>query len=183
MAFLGIDQSLNATGLCRIDGDVAACNLRTVVPGGRRDGERLAHIRRIVDGSLHAVTAAALEGYAYDAVGRVFELGEVGGVIKALLSERAIPYVVVPPVLVKKFATGFAGAPKEMMVRAAVAAGATPADDNQADAFFLARIARAWHLGDAVVRREVEVIRTLRRDPGERKKPRRALRRLVKAAV
>ena len=117
-------------------------------------------------------------------MGRVFELGEVGGVIKALLAERRVPYVTVPPVLVKKFATGRAFATKEMMVRAAAEHGAVVSDDNQADAFFLARIARAWHVGGPTARREAEVIRTLRAPPADKKPrhPRRA-RQLVKAAV
>ena len=52
MAFLGIDQSLNATGLCLIGegGDVRT--VTTADPGDRRDGERLAHIRSVVDGML-----------------------------------------------------------------------------------------------------------------------------------
>jgi len=184
MAFLGIDQSLNATGLCLIGegGDVRT--VTTADPGDRRDGERLAHIRSVVDGMLLLVTAAAVEGYSYASVGRVFELGEVGGVIKALLAERRVPYVTVPPVLVKKFATGLAFATKEAMLRAAATCGASVSNDNEADAFFLARIARAWHVGNATVRREAEVIRTLRTPPADKKprRPRRA-RQLVKAAV
>ena len=181
MGFLGIDQSLNATGICRIDVDANVIALATVTPDGLRDGQRLAFIKRAVASMASVVEFAAIEGYSYDSVGRVFELGEIGGVIKVLLVEANIPYVVVPPVLVKKFATGTATAGKPAMMLAARAMGAHIADDNQADAFFLAHIARAYSQKTARRRCEMEVIHTLSHP--QPKKIRRRLRRLVNAAI
>lgn len=179
--FLGIDQSLSATGLCRILGEVVEASA-TVTPGSLIDGQRLVFIKRAVAGMLSGVTAVAIEGYSYDSVGRVFELGEVGGVLKTLLVESNIPYLAVPPVLVKKFATGRAFATKDMMLRAAAEQGSIFSDDNQADAFFLAHVARVWHTGEAVTRRQLEVLRALR--PGEKKSKRaRRPRKLIQAAV
>jgi crossover junction endodeoxyribonuclease RuvC len=181
MRFLGIDQSLRATGLCRLNGDGAVTASATVTTGDLRDGERLSFIRRAVMGLLDGVTFATIEGYSYDSVGRVFELGEVGGVIKLTLVEREVPYIVVPPVLVKKYATGNPMATKEQVIAAARAGSFEPGDDNQADAFFLAHIARACSIDVARYRRELEVLRTLR-EP-RRKKTVRRVRRLIKAAV
>lgn len=183
MTFLGIDQSLNGTGLCRILGEVIEASA-TVTPEGLVDGPRLVYIKQAVAGMLPGVTAAAIEGYAYDAVGRVFELGEIGGALKVLLVECGVPYIIVPPVLLKKFATGRAFASKGAMLKAAADRGALFSDDNQSDAFFLAHIARAWHTGEVEVRREMEVLRVLCRSSDDKKsrRPRRA-RQLIKAAI
>lgn len=181
MSFLGIDQSLNSTGACLLNGDGAVLDLITIRPGQRRDGERLAYIKQGIASLSHGVLFAAMEGYSYDSVGRVFELGEVGGVLKVCLVEHAIPYLCVPPGLVKKFATGSGAAQKGLMVEAARAAGAAPADDNQADAFFLARIAYCRYAGAARLRCELEVLQTLQAGPRKRS-PRRP-RKLVKSAI
>lgn len=184
MAFLGIDQSLNGTGLCRIGDTGSVEAIATVDPGDARDAARLVLVKRAVASMATAVEFAALEGYSYDSVGRVFELGEIGGVIKVLLHESGIKFVVVPPVLVKKFATGNATASKEDVMTACKARGVTFAedDDNQADAFFLACIARAFAKNAARYRCEMEVLHTLRNPPSEKKQRRRA-RRLIKAAI
>lgn len=181
MAFLGIDQSLNATGVCRLSEIGAVVAMATVDPNGVKDGERLILIKRAVASMATEVEFAALEGYSYDSVGRVFELGEIGGVIKVLLHESGIKYVVVPPVLLKKFATGKASASKEDMMTACASRGVTYVDDNQADAFFLACIARAYSRDVARYRCEMDVIHSLKNP--EPKKSRRRVRRLVKAAI
>jgi Holliday junction resolvasome RuvABC endonuclease subunit len=181
VSFLGIDQSLNATGVCRMGGEGSVTAVATVDPKGARDGERLMFVKRAVASMASEVQFAALEGYSYDSVGRVFELGEIGGVIKVLLHESNIEYVVVPPALLKKFATGSATASKEAMIDAAKERGCVVADDNQADAYFLAHVARAYVRGGATRRCELEVLHTLR-NPSE-KKSRRRVRRLVKAAI
>ncbi len=155
--------------------------MATVDPDGVRDGERLVLVKQAVAAMSADVEFAALEGYSYDSVGRVFELGEIGGVIKVLLLERGIKYVVVPPVILKKFATGTATASKEAMLSACTERGARPADDNQADAFFLAHVARACVRDVATSRREMDVVRYLKNPTP--KKPRRRVRRLVKAAL
>lgn len=181
MAFLGIDQSLNGTGVCRLDPTNGAVTLATIDPQGLRDVERLSLIKRTVASMATGVEFAALEGYSYDSVGRVFELGEIGGVIKVLLHESGIEHVVVPPVSLKKFATGSTHASKEDMIDACGARGASPADDNQADAFFLAHVARAYVQGNAERRCEMDVIQNLK-NPTPKKRARR-VRRLVKAAL
>ena len=164
-----------------MDGEGQITTVATVDPKDARDGARLMLVKRAVASVASEVSFAALEGYSYDSVGRVFELGEIGGVIKVLFHENNIEYVVVPPALLKKFATGNSSASKEDMVDAAKTHGCVPADDNQADAFFLARIARAYVQGGVTRRCELEVLQTLR-NPSP-KKSRRRVRRLVKAAI
>lgn len=170
--------------MCRLapDGTMIASVL--VTPDGLIDGPRLAHIKRAVASVASGVEFAALEGYAYGSTGKVFELGEVGGVIKCLLVESGIPYRIVAPVLLKKFATASTYATKERMLDAAKIHGHAFTDDNQADAFFLARIAWALQGPDFARckgRHEMEVVHALR-NPGQRPSRRRA-RRLVPNAV
>jgi len=180
MLFLGVDQSLNGTGLCLLTDDGIVVHLETVHPGLRRGVERLAYVKsRVVTLLTPNVKFVGIEGYAYDCVGRVFELGEVGGVLRLCIHESQLSYVDVAPACVKKFATKNPTAKKEAMVQAAVALGARVTDDNQADAFFLAMIARHVHTGIAPsTRAQLEVIYRLQ-NPLE-KKPVRRIRTLTK---
>lgn len=181
--FLGVDQSLNGTGLCLLTVGGAVVHLETVCPGSRRRVERLAYVKAHVVALLNSnVKFVGIEGYAYDSVGRVFELGEVGGVLRLCIHESQLSYIDIAPASLKKFATRNAMAKKEAMVEAAAAAGVHVTDDNQADAFFLAMIARHVHTGIAPsTRAQMEVIYRLQH-PSE-KKPTRRIRTLTKNAL
>jgi crossover junction endodeoxyribonuclease RuvC len=187
-SYLGIDASLEGTGLCLVS--VAGLVLRsiTVLPRGLRDMARLAMIkaetRAFVDGG--DVVFVAIEGYAYGAVNQAYSLGEIGGVLRLLVHEEyGLSRVDVPPASLKKWATGSPAADKDTMVAAAISAGARPGDHNQADAYFLARIALAMSVQDPAARprerSKLEVIQSLTSPP--RKKTRRRPRRLVKNPV
>lgn len=179
MSYLGIDQSLNGTGLCSISDAGAVIGASTITQGARDGDRRLVEIRARIDEML-PVAGAAMEGYSFDSPHRAFDLGEVAGVVKCLLVERGVPFVVVPPSTLKKFATGVSSASKDEMLAAARGLGVVLEDDNQADALFLARVARALHHGHTS-RRELEALVSLR-DTSPRRRPRRA-RRLVPNAI
>ena len=57
----------------------------------------------------------ALEGYAYMANGRVFNIAENTGILKYKLYQLGIPITVIPPTEAKKFATGKGNADKNAM--------------------------------------------------------------------
>lgn len=183
MAFLGMDQSLNGTGLCLLSREREVKHLSTVAPGKRVGPERLAFIKSSVAALLEAnVVFVSMEGYSYNSVGRVFELGEVGGVLKLLIFESNLPLLVVPPASLKLFAAGNANAEKEDMVAAAEAAGVGVSDDNQADAYFLALI--SWFLqtgAEPETRAQGDVLHALKEPPPKKKK--RRIRRLIKNAL
>lgn len=186
MAFLGVDQSLNATGVCVIADDGVVQALSTVAhkTGGAID-VKLLNIRRAVISALSGCTFAAMEAYSYDSIHRAFDLGEVAGNVKVALLEHSVSYQVVPPVTLKLFATGTTSASKQDMIDAAKAAGAVPENDNEADAFFLAQIARALTRDTAKKRCEMEAIHSLRLSAsGKQRKPaKRRVRRFVKNAI
>lgn len=185
MAYLGIDQSLTATGLSLVSDNGYILHLETVDPGKLRGAARLSFIKeqllRFMGLAKDKITGAAYEGYAYDAVGRVFQLGEVGGVVQLTLHEQSIKAVSVAPVALKKFATGSPKADKDAMIAAAGRGGTYARDDNQADAFFLARIAYLLGSGrPGKTRAEIEVLHAIK---NPKVKIARRVRKLVKHAV
>jgi crossover junction endodeoxyribonuclease RuvC len=178
--YLGLDPSLTGTGICLIDdsGRTRTYRLETVRTDKLRGPGRLLTIRRALEEFLIERPAlVAVESYAYGAVGRVFQLGELGGVLRVAIFEAGIPYVEVAPVQLKKYATGQPGAEKSAVIAAAESAlGATVADDNQADAFFLASIASSLSVDDkSLTLAQRQVILRLR-SPGTKKKPRKVRR-------
>jgi hypothetical protein len=68
----------------------------------------------IVMGCSHV----ALEGYAYAAHGKVFQIAENTGILKYKLYELSIPVTIIPPTEVKKYATGKGNADKNAMYSA-----------------------------------------------------------------
>lgn len=74
--------------------------------------------------------------------GQAFSIGELGGVIKLMLHMNKIPYTDVPPTVLKKFVTGKGTAMKDdIMLHVYKKWGWTAPDNNQADAYGLARMA------------------------------------------
>lgn len=66
--------------------------------------------------SKHGVDRVFIEGYAFGAVGRVFQIAENAGLLKYLVSRvHGIPYQSFAPTVIKKFATGKGNANKEKM--------------------------------------------------------------------
>jgi hypothetical protein len=58
---------------------------------------------------------AMIEGYAYAATGRVFDIGENTGILKYKIWNSRIPLKVATPTQIKKFATGSGSATKDSM--------------------------------------------------------------------
>src|SRR3990167_3158409 len=122
MKVIGIDQSLNGTGICVIENGVLIVT-HTITHKHLKGVEKLAHIKRNIQVILdmEKPDLAAMEDYAYSRFGFTFKLGEVGGVVKLLLYENKIPLKIFGIKTIKKFATGNGNAKKEDMVIAAKA--------------------------------------------------------------
>ena len=67
------------------------------------------------------IDMAILEDYSYSSTGRTFQIGENFGLLKFKLRDSIIPFITVPPTVLKKFATGKGNANKELMQEAYVA--------------------------------------------------------------
>ena len=137
----GIDYSLTSPAVCMaevVDNDIKYCNckfhflkqnkshksLGDVIiahnyPEYTDDIDRfskLAHWTieciRWFDGRVSEVY---LENYAYGATGRVFNIAENTGILKKQLREAGFKYTVIPPTVIKKYATGKGNASKDLM--------------------------------------------------------------------
>ena len=67
---------------------------------------------RWYDGRVNRVY---LEGYAFAATGRVFNIAENMGILKKQLKEDGFKYTTIPPSVIKKHATGKGNANKDLM--------------------------------------------------------------------
>ena len=85
-----------------------------------------------------------IEGYAMMAKGRVFNIGELGGVLKLVAWEYDVDILVVPPTTLKKFCTGKGNANKEAMLKAVHNKwGYLTFFNDEADAYALYRFGEA----------------------------------------
>ena len=65
-----------------------------------------------------SIVSVVIEDYAFAAQGRVFHIGENAGILKYLLDQNNIPYTLIPPTVIKKYATGKGNADKFAMTNA-----------------------------------------------------------------
>ena len=138
MLIAGIDYSLNGPAICVFNGDSFAfnkCNVyyltdtikyaKTFIGNihgetfqdWEGDCERYDTISDWVLRICTGVEQVALEGYAYNATGRVFNIAENTGVLKYKLYQQRIPVEIIEPTHVKKYASGKGNADKESMVK------------------------------------------------------------------
>lgn len=129
---LGLDLSLTATGVCLPDGSTFTIKTRT------KDGDRrLLHISQSIVDVLADVHFAVVEDLPTHAHGAGIT-GMVQGVVRTRLLENGIPYALVVPATLKKFATGKGNADKTGMAIAALKRAQREfPDDNQCDAAWL----------------------------------------------
>jgi len=112
-----------------------------------------------------------IEGFSYGSKGRgVFDIAYLGWRIREELeryrTEDDIPWLEVSPSQVKQFATGKGNANKEVVLQQVYKRwGVELTDNNQADAYVLAQIGRAY-LGEAddLTDFQMKVVRTLKKE-------------------
>lgn len=132
MKVAGIDYSLTSPGICVYDGGIEwnynNCSFfyfgndiellkyyEYEYPEYKSESERY---QKLADWALNAVNGCDIvfiEGYSYGSSGRVFNIAENGGVLKNVLWKNRIPYEVLAPKQVKKFASGNGNASKKVM--------------------------------------------------------------------
>jgi Holliday junction resolvasome RuvABC endonuclease subunit len=134
LKIVGLDLSLRGTGVAILRLSLGKWEppvLTTVRPKpAPRPVTRDYEGNRLVDvvSKLHDigvfdsdVDLVGLEDYAYgikkDETNCVFQLGELGGIVRYLLLTKGIPYIPVPIMLGKKFATGNGAAKKDLVAQ------------------------------------------------------------------
>lgn len=159
---VGLDLSLNSTGIAWADGRV-----QTFV--GRGDGPgRIEQIRRCVMADMPVdCELAVIEGYSYGSNTKyIRELAELGGTIRNALWRERIAYLDVPPSTLKKVATSDGHANKVKVIQAAERKlGYEGSCDDEADALWLREI--GWELLGQSKQRwtkaQTEALETLRK--------------------
>lgn len=151
MNVIAFDLSLTAPGVANDD------RPSTLPATSKKKMERLSfRVRQVLDLlNEHEPRLVVLEGYAMgptkNMAGARSNAG-LGEVVRLLCFERTIPFAEVPPKTLKKYATGSGDASKQLVIEAAIAAGAQipqrpksgggrESDDNAADAWWL------WQMG------------------------------------
>ncbi|MER7126674.1 hypothetical protein [Micrococcus luteus] len=144
---VGLDLSISATGIAYWDG------YTETIGAAKWGGDwRLVNIRKKV---LHHVTTpraalVVIEDLPTHAHGSGIT-GMVHGIVRELLLDHGIPYALVPPATLKKYATGRGNATKaDMRMALYQRAGIDLRDDNQVDAWWL-RAAGMDALGHPIV--------------------------------
>ena len=184
---IGIDPSLTSTGIVVLRGNKVelAVTTKNKPALGTIDRVRLIYERivcvaeSLTDGEKwQAPDLIVIEGFSYGSKGRsVFDIAYLGWRIREelerLRTEDNIPWLEVPPSQLKKFATGQGNANKEIILQQVYKRwGVEFSDNNQADAYVLAQIGRAYLGGmDDLAAFQLEVIANLKGEK-PKKKPR-----------
>lgn len=160
--FVGVDQSLRSTGVCILR--AAGTKLTTIKPKKLRGPQRLSYIRDELTEFLEDedIQYAALEQGAYAGSGRVFQLGGVSAVVQLVLYDLGVDYAIVAPNQLKTHFVGYADAKKDWIQDAAEEELGWRPNNDEADAYALARIARDVYLDRADHRKAAQVIVRLR---------------------
>lgn len=130
----GLDLSITATGVAHaVEG--AACTHLIKTKDGTGDLRLMViklQVRERVAGSEFVLIEDLLENSL-----RAGTTGMVHGGVRTMLQEEGIPYGMIPPTSLKKYATGKGTAGKpEMAVAAFKRGGVEFSDDNQCDAWW-----------------------------------------------
>lgn len=150
MSFLGLDPSTR-TGWCLLHGD-----------GTYTAGETYFRDRQGMDRALafsdwlaqflqaNEVDTITIEGYGFANAHTLVPLVEIGTMFRMVARLSEVPYVEIPPTVLKKFCTGTGNAKKEVIIREVFRKwGFEAKTNNEADAFVLAHIGRARAMGAA----------------------------------
>jgi crossover junction endodeoxyribonuclease RuvC len=170
--FCGIDASLTGTGLCRLENGIINYETIKTTPFDEKkpgkansfavDLERYLFIaekvmefvpdnaRMVCIEDFYTPRNAAQMGSAIALVG-------LGTYIRIRLHQRKIPFCVVAPLTLKKYATGKGSGTKDViMMHLFKRYGLEFGDNNQADAFALSAIAHSIH--EKIVKGKSEVL-------------------------
>lgn len=165
--FCGLDLSLTGTGIIVMTHQGIVVH-RAVLKNKLRDMYRLAAIRSMVAAvyAKHNIHFTCVEGYAMGSrSGQAFSIGELGGVIKLFLHQRGFKYHPVPPTQAKKFATGKGTSAKDEVMMAVYKNWKFESkDNNEADAYVLAQIARCIKTQQPLKKTQADTIIQIRKD-------------------
>ncbi len=154
MYFLGVDPSLNGTGLHVIDEklrsiDYVHVKMPAKLRSGSNGGQRLKLIHSMTRDIIAEYTPvlSCIEQGAFSATSQHHSLGKAIGVCELALALEEREYIFIEPTRMKKMVTGNGRASKAvvsayMYLNSGLVEGDTPLPDDISDAFALASVAR-----------------------------------------
>lgn len=172
MTVIGLDLSLTHTGICVLSKDNFETFSVTSKPHGNGHVLELERMLKIVDRltaevEKHKASLVVIEGLAFMArnTTALVQLSGLNYLIRDRLYQRKIPFVIVAPSTLKKFITGKGNAQKDhLMLELYKRYGVTILDNNESDAFGLAKCGMAY-LGEDndLTQPQLEVITLLKK--------------------
>jgi Holliday junction resolvasome RuvABC endonuclease subunit len=146
MKIIGLDLGLVRTGIAIINADGLACwHIKT--DASKTLQERIA---TVADEIMHATPLdckVLIENHSFGSFGAgVRQLAELAGVVKFQLWRAGIPFALVAPMTLKKWATGTGKKMDKSIIlhKVALKTGVEPSNDDEADAVALADF--GWHV-------------------------------------
>lgn len=148
---IGIDQSLNRSGVVVITNDNTVLFKGVITPPkltktDRNKTERVSFIRDEIKSLVNNYRPdyVGMEDYSFGTRGQAFYMGELGGMLKLIASDLKWKMLVIPPTMVKKYATGKGNADKSLMLKEVYKTWNKDFDDdNICDAFVIAALTNA----------------------------------------
>lgn len=169
---LGVDEALRRTGVCLNRN--GALRVELIDESASRGTKRLQNIRDRVAEILRAERPdlLVLEFYSLYSTNRPFAIGELGGVLQVTAADLGVEHIMVPPTLLKRFATGSGAAVKDRVMRDVHRKYGEEVDDddNIADAIALAKFGEVLLTGRSDYRSELESVRRFQRGVVKTKK-------------
>lgn len=143
---MGIDASLTATGVAVVRMGKLHAEVLSPPKDQNRGMDRLAWFRAQVTRVVrhYLPDLVFIEGYGFGAKSHAHSLGELGGVVKLALHDCGVPVGIVPPTVLKLFATGKGNAEKDTVSKELFKRyGVDLMNNNEVDAAGLAIMALA----------------------------------------
>lgn len=178
MLALGIDQSVKNSGVCILDDTGKVVLLQRVTPPKTlRNEQRLKYIYdslQVIVDKHPGITVACMEGYSYGSLNKPFLLGEVGAAVKLIVANNNIKLLEAAPKQLKRFATGHGSADKDQ-VQISIKSkwGEDILQNDESDAYVLARITYTSLHKNSVDRSELEIIKKITSKGLHKPKPKR----------
>lgn len=134
MKIMGLDLSINGTGVCLPDAETFT--IKCVAAQGDR---RINIVRDRITPYLGGIDLVIMEDFpAKLQAAAAKAIGLVQGAVRSALMDAGVPYTVMSPATLKKFATGQGNCDKAAMILAAFKrSGVEFRDNNRCDAWWL----------------------------------------------
>lgn len=143
MKIVAIDQSLTCSGMCCLDSETGIIKTAKIETKKLRGVKRLAYIRTNIFKFFkdNKGDFLAIEGYSFGSRGRaIFDLGELGGMIKLTAFDEKITLTIVTPGQWKKALFGKGTLKKDMVLKETLKRfNFDFQDDNVCDSFCIAK--------------------------------------------